>query len=68
MTLTKILCCVFAIVSGAPSFADELPPLEAYGKLPKFGLFALSPSLSSSIFQYNPRLDLHRNRNAIYPS
>lgn len=44
MILTRILSVVLSTLLFVNATAQELPPLEAYGKLPKFGLYALSPS------------------------
>lgn len=44
MTLMKTLSFALAIILSSHALAGELPPLEAYGKLPRFGLYALSPS------------------------
>ena len=44
MILTKTLSFALAVILSTCALADELPPLEAYGKLPRFGMYALSPS------------------------
>ncbi len=44
MTLTRFLIVAFAASTSMNALAQQQPPLEAYGKLPRFGLYALSPS------------------------
>ncbi len=44
MTRISALCVVLAVVGAGQAFAQDLPPLEAYGKLPDFSMLELSPS------------------------
>jgi len=44
MTLTRFSNIAFVILFASHAFAEDLPSLEAYGRLPTYDLFELSPS------------------------
>lgn len=44
MTTIRMTTTILGFVLANAAYTNELPPLEAYGKLPKFDLYALSPS------------------------
>ena len=44
MTPTRALCVALATLLSAQASANDLPPLEAYGELPLYDMYKLSPT------------------------